>query len=194
MLDEWVRKDNGEKRDVKDYLQGKKFRYLLIIIACLGLLALIWPASSTQEKSSLPLAEGKIKDEGSLEAKMSSDLENILSQIEGAGRVQVSISLESDGLKSYASNQRNEQRESEETDSQRNNKKSSEETVVRDLAVSSGKPLLIENKSPEVLGVLVVADGARAAVVREKLSCATATLLNISPHKVVVMPGKGGKQ
>lgn len=192
MLDEWIRKGNGEKKDVKDYLQGKKFRYLLIIISCLGLLALIWPVSSTEESAS-PIAERELKEEGSAEAKISRELESILSQIEGAGKVQVSISLSSDGLKTYASNLRNERRESEETDSQRNKKKSIEESAVRDLAVSSGNPLLIENRSPEVLGVLIVADGARAAVVREKLSRATATLLNISPHKVMVMPGKGEK-
>jgi stage III sporulation protein AG len=189
MLDEWIRKGSGEKKDVKEYLQGKKFRYLLIIIACLGLLALIWPISSTEE-SPAPVARQDLEEEGSMETKISRELESILSQIEGAGRVRVSISLSSDGLKSYATNMRNEKRESEEIDPQKNNKKSNEESVVRELAVSSGSPLLIENKSPEVLGVLVVADGARSAVVREKLNHATATLLNIAAHKVVVVPGK----
>ena len=46
---------------------------------------------------------------------------------------------------------------------------------------------------PEILGVLVVADGAQDPQVKENLAQATATLLDISPHRVRVMPREGGR-
>ncbi|HCF51291.1 MAG TPA: stage III sporulation protein AG, partial [Syntrophomonas sp.] len=53
--------------------------------------------------------------------------------------------------------------------------------------------LLVEEKTPEVLGVLVVAAGASNVAVKEQLSSATATLLNIPLHRVMVVAGKGGR-
>jgi len=67
-----------------------------------------------------------------------------------------------------------------------------EENTSNDLSVSSGNPILLEIKGPQVIGVLVVADGARDAFVREKLMQATATLLDVPLYKVQVMPREGG--
>ena len=68
-----------------------------------------------------------------------------------------------------------------------------EQRISHDLAVSGGIPLLFEEKAPEVLGVLVVAEGAADVAVKEQLSKATATLLNIPLHRVMVVAGKGGQ-
>ncbi len=61
------------------------------------------------------------------------------------------------------------------------------------MAVSSGNPLLLEEKMPEILGVLIVADGADDPQVKENLTNAASTLLDISPHRVRVMPREGGR-
>jgi stage III sporulation protein AG len=86
---------------------------------------------------------------------------------------------------------RHDARESKESNGQ-GSKSSLEESNTQDIAVSSGNPLLIEEKTPEILGVLVVADGARWPVLREKIANATATLLNVPAYKVQVMPREGG--
>lgn len=103
----------------------------------------------------------------------------------------VSISLRSDGLKNYASNTQNEVRETSEQDRNGGDRKIREENMSSDVAVSGGSALLVEEKAPEILGVLVVAEGAGNASVKEELSDATATLLDISPHQVRVLPRKG---
>jgi len=191
MLEEWIRGDNQQGNSGWLNLKGGKGRYLLIIVICLGLLALIWPTGQAEKKHNNPTPVNNIESGSSIEGKMVTDLEGILSQIDGAGKVKVSISLASQGSKTYASNLRNEKRESKEG-AGANSKQTREETVVHDLAVTSGNHLLIEEKSPEVTGVLVVADGAGNSRVRENLTQAVATLLNIAPHKVTVMPRKAG--
>ncbi|MDD3268447.1 MAG: hypothetical protein PHX14_03930 [Syntrophomonadaceae bacterium] len=191
MLDEWIRRGQDSGEDSWAWLKGKKSRYIMVIMICLGLLALLWPVSRV-EKAAVPLAGNeKLLTEGSVKAQLTAELESILAAIDGAGRVEVCLTLSSEGVKSYASNRRDEKRETEESEAREIKKKSREENIVQDLAVSSGAPLLIEEKFPKVLGVLVVADGANQKVVQEELSDATATLLNIPVHKVRVMPRKG---
>ena len=126
--------------------------------------------------------------------ELAGELEAILAQIEGAGQVQVSISLESDGQKTFASNDRNETRETAENGPGGTVKKISEKNTTRDLAVSGGNPLLVENRYPRVIGVLVVAEGAGSPAVCERLINATTTLLNISSHQVSVMPRRAGSE
>ncbi|WP_054692670.1 hypothetical protein [Syntrophomonas palmitatica] len=170
---------------------GKKRKYILIAVICLGLLALLWPVGN----SKTPAPAGQQADAGGnrldAKAEISANLESILSQIQGAGKVEVSVYLASDGMKTYASNSRDETRETIEGASGNNTKKTSEESKQRDLAVSGSSPLLIENKAPQVLGVLIVADGADSPEVSERLVEAASTLLNISPYQVSVMPRQG---
>ena len=191
MLEEWIRGDGQQGNSSWINLKGGKGRYLLIIVICRGLLALIWPTGKAEKNHDNLTPTNNFEGSNSLQAQMVADLESILSQIDGAGKVEVSISLASQGSKTYASNLRNEKRESKEGAGS-GSKQTREETVVRDLAVSSGNHLLVEEKSPEVTGVLVVADGAGSYRVRENLTQAVATLLDIAPHKVTVMPRKAG--
>lgn len=192
MLDEWIRRGQENGEDNQPFFKGKKSRYIMVIMICLGLLALLWPIGQV-EKNAAPLTGTKkaALGEGSVKAQLTAELESILSEIDGAGRVEVGLTLSSEGVKSYATNRRDEKRETQENEAQGVKKTSREENLVQDIAVSSGAPLLVEDKFPKILGVLVVADGANRKTVQENLSDATATLLNIPVYKVRVMPRKG---
>lgn len=188
MLYEWIRGENNDGEGRPPF-PGKKSKYILVIAICLGLLALIWPVTRTEKTNNTGVSPSQISSDKKLNQQLASELEYILSRIDGAGKVKVSITLASGGLKTYAANTRNESRSIEESQNGAN-KKTTETNGARDLAVSAGAPLLVENKTPEVTGVLVVAEGATSPIIQEKLVQATATLLNISPHQVCVMPGR----
>ncbi|CFX49235.1 Uncharacterized [Syntrophomonas zehnderi OL-4] len=187
MLEEWIRGDqNSNKKELRDF--KKWSRYLLAIIICLGLLALIWPMGKNQPSSvDIKSAPGSVEQ---AQDRLGAELENILAQIEGAGQVKVCITLSSNGIKSYASNTRNETRETLEQDRSGGDRKIREENLNSDVAVSAGEALLVEEKAPKISGVLVVAEGADNAAVKERLTDATAVLLNIHPYQVRVVPGK----
>jgi len=96
-------------------------------------------------------------------------LEEILSQIKGAGKVSVMISEENSGTKIFG------------YDTEGKNKK----TVV--LSGSGGETALIaEEKAPYVRGVIVVADGGGNIKVKEALIGAVRAALGILPHKIEV--------
>jgi len=183
VLEEWIRggsSDNGENR------YKKWSRYILVIIICLGMLALVWPTGQeppveVQEKRTAASVE-------SAQQKQVRELENILSQVEGAGQVRVSLSLASDGLKSYAANTKNDVRETVEQDRNGGERQIREENESSEITVSSGSALLVEEKAPQITGVLVVADGADRPLVKEALGNAVAVLLHLSPHQVTVLP------
>ena len=187
MLEEWVRgiyPGKGEEGNG----HSRWSRYILVILICIGMLALIWPMGKNE---SVQVSEESTS--GSVERSqqnISQELENILSQVKGAGQVRVSISLNSDGLKSYASNTKNDVRETVEQDNKGGDRQVREENISSEIAVSGGSALLVEEKAPQITGVLVVADGANDPVVKEELGEATAALLNLSPHQIRVLPRK----
>lgn len=191
MLEEWIRDFTAKKEDKNERLAwwGKKGKYVLVMVICLGILALLWPNSKPQS-SGIATKTGTTKATNSADVKsrMTTELENILASVEGAGMVKVNLTLRSDGLKNYAANTREERQDSEEKDNKGTEKKTSQQNVTRDLTVSGGSPILVEQEYPEVLGVLVVADGARNAVIKEELIEAVSTLLNLPPDKVTVLP------
>jgi stage III sporulation protein AG len=189
VLEEWIRGIRHDGSEEGTSGKSKWSRYLLAILVCIGLLALIWPLGKHEPAKVTVKSASSSVDQS--RAKISQELEGILSQVEGAGQVSVSISLLSDGLKNYASNTKNDVRETSEQDLNGGNRKIREENLSSDVAVSGGSALLVEEKAPLILGVLVVAEGAGNPAVKEELGDATATLLNLSPHQVRVLPRKG---
>lgn len=192
MLDEWIREWKADVGN-RPWLKHFRGKHLLVVLVCLGILALLWPVTSTREAK--PTASDSYQSDAGTEAikrQTTTALEGILAQISGAGKVQVSITLASDGSKTYATNTRQEKRTTEEKDAKGVVKTTVEENTSNDLSVSSGNPILLEIKGPQVIGVLVVADGAGDAFVREKLMQATATLLDVPLYKVQVMAREGG--
>lgn len=188
MLEEWKRKWNG---DPAAQTGGRYGMYVLVVAVCLGLLALLWPSG---EKPVLPENSPVAAQAGGVDQArnaLAADLERILSQVEGAGAVQVSISLNSDGQKNYARNSKNEHRTTQEADSVGGDREVIEENQSSDIAISGGTALLVEDTAPQVTGVLVVAEGAGNFLVKERLTDATAVLLNVAPHQVRVETRKG---
>ncbi|SHG65189.1 stage III sporulation protein AG [Thermosyntropha lipolytica DSM 11003] len=194
MLSEWVRSVQTRETNIKEEWM-RKGRYLLVILVCIGILALIWPVTDIGQHDAVSPPEPVYQQEDvkGVKAQMEEELASILSQIEGAGKVDVSLTLSSDGVKTYAANVREEKKDYEEN-SGGGKKVTSETNIAQDIAVNAGSALLIEHKNPEVVGVLVVAEGAGDARVREDLSWAAATLLDVPIHKVKVMPMQEGRK
>ncbi len=192
MWEDWI-KNTKQQGAGLSWFQSRNGKTVLVIVVCIGLLAIMWPLGQVNPQPAAvtgtavqPVQTGKSQQIGE-------QLEYILSQIEGAGAVKVDVMLASEGSRQYAHNTREERRDTSEQQAQGLNKRVVEQSTSLDLAVSSGSPLLIEEKTPEVLGVLVVAEGASNIAVKEQLTAATSTLLNVPLHRVMVVAGKGGR-
>lgn len=187
MLDEWLRKVDGSDEKKGLAMWNKWGRYVLVGLVCIGLLALMWPSSKNAPVKNVAVQKSEVPSD-SVRASLAGELQSILSQVDGAGKVEVSLMLNSNGVKTYASNTKNESKQTQEMDKNSGERSIREDNLASDIAVLGGAPILVEDKAPKVTGVLIVADGARDAAVKEELTDAAVTLLNISPHQVRVVP------
>lgn len=149
----------------------KKTPSVIYILLAVGILFFVCGSviPSYEKNTAEDTAETEIK----IPDNKKEELEKILSEIKGAGRVSVMISTEDNGRKAFG------------YDGGGDTKK----TVI--LNGKSGEEPLVEQEfSPEVRGVIIVADGAGNSSVKSALISAAHTITGIAPHKIVVFERK----
>ncbi|MDN5345445.1 MAG: stage sporulation protein, partial [Clostridia bacterium] len=123
--------------------------------------------------------------------ELENQLQGILEKAAGAGRVAVRVSLKTSPLKEFATNTkatRHSIEEKEQSGGTRVTTDSSEDAqlvMARNGQLSGSEvPVVKRESQPEVLGVLVVAEGAGDPVVRARIIQAVQTLWGLAPHQV----------
>ena len=110
-------------------------------------------------------------------ASMETKLQKIVESIDGCGKATVAISYSSTESKEYAFE----------------NTTSTESGVVvqtSTIVLVNGQPLVLKNLTPNILGVVVVAEGANNAITKMKIVDAVVTLLDVETNKVQVFDHK----
>lgn len=144
---------------------GKLFE--IVAIAALALVVLLIFVMSFQKEG-----EEDAQDYASL---LSARLESVLSSIEGAGEVDVFVHVRSDGERVIAMQE----------------SVSADGTIVSEPVLVGGDVVVLEEKKPEITGVLVVAEGAADLSVRFSLLEAVASVLDIDQSIIKVYQGSG---
>ncbi|MCD7840857.1 MAG: stage III sporulation protein AG [Lachnospiraceae bacterium] len=128
---------------------------------------------------------------GSTETELEERLESILSHVEGIGETQVMITLKSDGRKVVEKDtQQSESKEENggESESSTSEQMSGSETTIYEKSADGDEtPFVTEELSPEILGVLVIAQGADSSSVVTEITEAVMALFGIEAHKIKVM-------
>ena len=113
----------------------------------------------------------------------------VLSRVEGAGKVEVMITYESDGeLVPAYQREENENRSSNGT--QESYSLSSSNKIVTVYEQGTTTALILMKKKPQVKGVIVIAQGASDLTVRMSLSQAVRTVLQVSADRVDIFEMK----
>jgi stage III sporulation protein AG len=145
--------------------------------------------AESDKKSGTELVSRNIIQDDSSTLKR--ELETILSQVSGAGRVTVMITYES-GKESVPAT------DVKRTDNTTNEKDTSggtrditdndfESKVVYEEQQGTKKPVILKEIQPKVKGAVIVADGADDPVVRENICNAARVLLDVELHKIQVI-------
>ncbi len=100
-------------------------------------------------------------------------LENLLESVEGAGKVQVMVTVESGDEKVYA------------TESKKSENNEEKSYVLVDVE-GSDNGLLLKIAQPEIRGVAIVCQGADSPTVRNAVIGAVTSVLSISSNRVNV--------
>jgi len=127
------------------------------------------------------------------ESYLATQMERMLSQIEGAGAVDVVVKLEGSAKVEYASNTNTGRRVTEEKESGAVQRVTTENDANDQLVVIRAEqgfetPVIEREVSPRVVGVLVVAEGAADPYIKAKIFYAVQVALGVEPQKVLVLP------
>ena len=124
------------------------------------------------------------------EKKLERRLAALLSAVEGAGKVEVMVTLRSSSEQIVLNDTSREENLTRETDAQggvRNNSdiRESSQTV---LSGTNGRsePYVVGERMPQVEGVVVACEGGDRASVQAEISAAVQALFDLEPHKIKV--------
>ena len=130
------------------------------------------------------------------EELLAAKLRDMLVRVEGAGEVQVVVTLSSSTRASYAVNASTGRKTTEEKDQGGGSRVINEENDSGQLVLIKGTgsetPVVEQESAAVVAGVLVVARGAADPLVKTRLFRAVETGLGVEPHKILVLPMEGG--
>lgn len=134
--------------------------------------------------------DADIASAASREEELEERLEKLLSSMDGVGRVKVMVNLE--GSTEYVVEKDSKERRTENVEGTGENEQSSVEIQLEEETVFMEKedgnsPYVVQEKYPEIKGVVVLAEGGGNAVVAENISKAVEALFSIETHKIMVM-------
>lgn len=190
--------NNGGKGFLEKLAENEKYRRIIIFAGLIGI-ALIFLSgflksgdkdSNTEAVSSQPAATAEQYAD-----RLKQDLEQILSNVQGAGNVQVLVTLEQTSEYVYATEEKKSNQTTEDksgTESQKTETDDSEETtyiIVKD-SDGSERALPVTEVQPVIKGVVVVCDGGDNPTVEQNITNAITTALHISSIQVCVIKAK----
>lgn len=181
-------------------LQKQKLLWLAGIIA-LGIILLIAGSYGSQERNQQPKTQIREETESIIsnlsmmdqeEKNLAGNLKKILTQIEGAGQLDVTIRLATSRQDLYAVNTTSGRKTTEEKDQVGGTRLTTENTDSGQLVlVRNGQeeaPVVEEARCAQIAGVLVVAQGAKDPEIKGRLFKAVQVALGIEPQKVLILP------
>lgn len=173
----WLEKLGGDKKE----------RILILLLAGVLLLVIVIPTGQeggemTETGDSVQVVSddtGRTKEEA-LEQRLAA----VLAQGVGIGKVEVMITLKSDGRQIVEKDM--EQQDITDTETPAGSSSRRETTVLQKNAKGDESPFVSEVEAPKIGGVLVLAQGMDAAMANEITEAAMA-LFGIEAHKIKVM-------
>jgi len=175
------------KMDIKEILkkisEQIKNTKVLAVIFIVGIGLILFPSGGKREEK---VSSEKTLTGAEYKAELESELKSILSQIKGAGKVSVMITLSDEGNTYFAVD------ESVNYTDDEGKKNQSTETghVLRSEDSNTEEPLITRRTYPEISGVLVCADGAFDPQVKNNIIKAVEALLGVRSHRVEVLERK----
>ncbi len=172
----------------------KERKNMLLIVFLVGLLLITFTPKLTQKNDTSTLLEPqeKITSQGSYEHTLEQRLEQILSNVQGAGDVDVMVSIKKSSEKVVSENIEQSSNVVNETDNSSGTRTTEQSTLKKSamLLNQNETPLVLTEIMPEISGVIIVTTGAKDVYVKDALIRSVSTLLEIPSYKVEVLQKK----
>ncbi|MCI5805861.1 MAG: hypothetical protein MR029_05960 [Clostridium sp.] len=148
---------------------------------------------STRTGTSQQTQQKKIQEKDAYITALENKLEQTIEGMEGAGKVDVMITLKDNGEKILDKNQPYESEEETNTEENKESKKNriqnNQETVLVETEGNT-EPIIVRELYPDIEGVVVVCEGGDNSALTVKIKEAVQALFSIDAHKIVVCKSK----
>ena len=150
---------------------------------------------SSDEKADRQDTAGVEQQVTDIRREYEQQLTEALSQVEGVGEVNVTVTMESTGKKIVEKDnpqdeQTSSQKDSEGSESNTQSSSTQETTVYAETEDGSQTPYISSETYPEIRGVLVVAKGGGDPVIVQQIQEAVMALFHVDAHKIKVLKMK----
>ena len=165
----------------------ERYKYPALILLA-GVALVLWPGGSREAEPQTPteVTEAAGEPGEAYRARVEEELAALLSQIDGAGKVRVMLTLKTGPAARYQTDRSDAQ--SREGD--RESRTTQEKTVIIDRGSAYDEPAIVSTAYPEFQGALIVAEGGGDPTVRYALSAAVGALLGLGADQITVVKMK----
>lgn len=187
-------------------LKGKpmssKEKWTLFLLGGILFAVIIFPSSDKKQsdlskqtvqtqQTEAVMSDAVLSDVEQYEIYLSKRLKQILEQIDGAGTVDVWVTLEGSVEKVLYVQEESEYEQLQEKDSVGGVREEKSEHIKQNvLEESDGSPYVVKTIQPKVEGVLVVAQGAGDAVIKKHITEAVEALFDVDAHRIKIAKKK----
>ena len=164
-----------------DKIRQDKKLTIVLLIGVVGVVMLIFVRSDSETKTSPEKSEMTTAATYStydIEKIFENKLTEIISQINGAGKTSVVVSVASSGEYVYAKNIK--------TENDNDSMSEDSEIVIYESQNGADEGLVISIKSPDVIGVAIVCEGGESSVVKAEITKLVTSLFGIGADRVYV--------
>lgn len=181
-----------EKLFNKNLCNKKSIENAVIILIICIIVIIVINCFQTKENNDAHLTNSYMMINETNEKCMEEKLSEILSKIDGAGDVDVMISYVNEVEKIPMTDKKITTTIVNEKDSNGGERKteetSTEESIIFEEKTSVKSPVIKQSILPEIVGVIIVADGAKSLIVKENLIKAVEATVNVPSHRIQVFP------
>lgn len=177
-------------------LPGKNQLLILLLVGIL-LLVIVWPVQDGSREKTNEMGQSDIYQNSgtsteAYEEYLERRVANALEYVEGVGKAEVVITLKSSGQKVVEKDQSTSSQVTEEEDSNGGtrtveDRSSDKSSVYEQQSDGTQTPYVSKELTPEIGGVLVIADGGDNAVVVQNITEAIQALFGVEAHKIKIM-------
>ena len=173
--------------EIKKFIQKMGLLRLMLVIVCgVLLLFLSYPGHEAEpdiqsaNSTSVPTAETVTLED--YKRAREEELEQLLQKVEGVGQVETMITLKASNEKVMLK------------DSVNKGEANEEKTVLVENSDRDSSPYIVQEREPEIEGVVIVCQGGYDSVIKREITDAVSALFSIESHKIKIMKSKEAKE
>ena len=163
---------------VREFVKKSGSLGLIAVIVILGVILLLLPSGDSRSAETKP-PEITPEIQSDTVEELERRIAKALGELEGAGKVTVVLSLQSDG-EIFLATDKDEKTVNE-------NRERSEEAVIVNSGSSVQEPVVVKHGYPEYRGALIVAEGADNPAVKLAVTQAVMALTGLGSDRVTVV-------